>query len=948
MSEVSAQKAGSASSQSFLTALVTYGATLIVEVGAFIILKQRLKRVYAPRTYLPPPDKRSTDLPRGAWRWAWAVVWSPTQDIIHKNGLDAYMFLRFLRIMIWIFGVFTVATWVVLLPVDAANIPDSNETGLSRFQWGNITQSQSPRFAAHIILVYLLTFFVLFLIRREILHFIHTRQEFLISPSHSKLAQARTLLVTGVPDEMANEKSLKQWASFVPGGVNRVWIYRDNNGLNKLFSEREKACIRLEKASSKILRTATKTFRSSELKSEKQARAAAKQARKKAKQADVEMPPIPDPLPDGHLEKPEPNPDSFESFVPHSKRPKHRPGLPLVGKKVDTIDWCTAEIARLNQEIPERRVNLEKDGKPLGSAFIECNLQIGAHVLAQCVSYHEPLQMADKWIDVSTKDIIWDNIDDGAYETRARSVISWVLTIGLIILWFLPVAFIGLLSNISSLCAKVHWLSWICKAPTPVPGIIEGLVPPLLLAILFLLLPMILRAFAFYQCIPRYSLVSISVYKRYFIFIVIHGFLVVTITSGLTSVIPEAVSNPASTVADLAAQLPDSSIFFLTYMVAQGFAGAGGALLQIAPLIMHFIKKKFLGRTPRQAFDVTFLMPNADFGVILPRMSLLATIGIAYSVISPIINALAFASYLLLFLAWKFLLMYVFDQPDELETGGLYFPIVISNLFVGLYIEQICLAALFFLKSGTGLASLAQGILMVVLLVLTFSAQMLMKNACDPVSTYLPISLATKKLQEKFEKEQRQAYWGKEEKEEEIVDLFNRDHIKSVVRKRLKKLDDVTKKALPGSSNAHSTSVNPSHTVEPSTSTSAPTIVVPITDLENNIDEHSENTKDSHDSSHDSDHPVIAPAAPRVEDPNVDEDYDEELEEHAFEHPATYANARWIWIPQDTLGFSKVLLEQFKAAGVEASDVGSTMDEKGVVECSRNPPDEDWSGGFDK
>lgn len=37
---------------------------------------------------------------------------------------------------------------------------------------------------------------------------------------------------------------------------------------------------------------------------------------------------------------------------------------------------------------------------------------MGAHVLAQCVSYHEPLKMSDKWIEVAPDDIIWDNIDD--------------------------------------------------------------------------------------------------------------------------------------------------------------------------------------------------------------------------------------------------------------------------------------------------------------------------------------------------------------------------------------------------------------------------------------------------------------------------------------------------------------------------------------------------------
>jgi len=40
----------------FLTALVVNGALLGAEVGAFLILKQRLWRIYSPRTILPPPE----------------------------------------------------------------------------------------------------------------------------------------------------------------------------------------------------------------------------------------------------------------------------------------------------------------------------------------------------------------------------------------------------------------------------------------------------------------------------------------------------------------------------------------------------------------------------------------------------------------------------------------------------------------------------------------------------------------------------------------------------------------------------------------------------------------------------------------------------------------------------------------------------------------------------
>jgi hypothetical protein len=105
------------------------------------------------------------------------------------------------------------------------------------------------------------------------------------------------------------------------------------------------------------------------------------------------------------------------------------------------------------------------------------------------------------------------------------------------------------------------------------------------------------------------------------------------------------------------------------------------------------------------------------------------------------------------------------------------------------------------------------------------------------------------------------------------------------------------------------------------------------------------------------DTPELAPPAERLhresEDADTDSDSDQELAEHAFDHPSTYAEARWIWLPCDELGFSKVLIDELKGtgestAGVDASDVGATMDDKGVVECQRNPPDEDWVGGYDQ
>jgi len=54
------------------------------------------------------------------------------------------------------------------------------------------------------------------------------------------------------------------------------------------------------------------------------------------------------------------------------------------------------------------------------------------------------------------------------------------------------------------------------------------------------------------------------------------------------------------------------------------------------------------GNTPRQTYNVEFMMPNTDLGTTLPRLSLLATIGIAYSVIAPIVAAFAAIAFSLL------------------------------------------------------------------------------------------------------------------------------------------------------------------------------------------------------------------------------------------------------------------------------------------------------------
>ena len=158
--------------------------------------------------------------------------------------------------------------------------------------------------------------------------------------------------------------------------------------------------------------------------------------------------------------------DAFaDKLVPRDQRPTHRLplgflpfSLPLIGTKVDSIDWAKGEIERTNEELTEMQRVLAKEVNsmtkssrlfnmslremakeldkqtypPLNSAFILFNNQMAAHMAVRLLTHHEPYRMANKYIDVSPEDIVWDNLSMNPYEAQVRRLISYGITAALV------------------------------------------------------------------------------------------------------------------------------------------------------------------------------------------------------------------------------------------------------------------------------------------------------------------------------------------------------------------------------------------------------------------------------------------------------------------------------------------------------------------------------------
>lgn len=868
-SAVNANDTRSGTVETFITALV-YAAVLgAAEVTAWLILHGKFGHIFQPRAKLPPKDERQDPLPDSPLRAIPAIIRADDERIIETNGLDGFLFVRFLKLMTYLFGGIAFLTWSILLPVYGTG--SAGNTGLTRFTFGNVGNNQQLRLIAPLLICCATTLFILYMLKREYKSFIQRRQAFLTSKRWSTQAQSRTVLITGIPKDYCSVEALQSLTEFAPGGVRKIWLARDVKGIEDVYERRVKAVEKLEKAQVKSIKLADKRVRKGKVPAEGD---------------------------NSKVDNESGNQPTLSKYIPQKKRPTHRLGkIPFIGKKVDTIEWTQEEIKTTTNELETQRKDIDSF-EVRTSAFILFNDQIGAHIFAQRLKGETPLRMAGRHINVSPDDVIWSNLKVNPYDALVRSIVSWSATIAIIIFWSIPTAFVTSISNVSNLCSTVSWLRWLCNLPVPVNGIIQGVLPPLALALLFMLLPPVLRMLAKLQGTPLNTLVEHSLQRRFFAFLFIQGFIVATLASGIMAAISQITQDPSSTVQLLATNLPTASIFFLTLIVTTGFSNTPLKTLQLIKLLIYYVKVVVMGGTPRVVWKVEYAMGNMQFGEVFPAQILLVVIAISYSTIAPLITGFAFVAFAILWFCYKYQFLWVLDQPASGETGGLFFKTALNQMFAGLYIQHLCLIGLFLLSRNEqgSFSGIPQAAIMGALLVITIAFQFFLHHKYSPLATYLPESLADEmnKNEERFAREMAEEKRQKGQYGE--------------VKQDPSRVSDATEAAR----------VNPS----------------PATP------DHAQHDQHRQTGSHNSDTDGMTLAEPEAAQPQerhgaIPEELDDSYHENKFDHPAFWEAQPTIWLPRDKLGISQEAIAEAQKRNIDMTDEDARLNEKGKIEVSR-------------
>ncbi|KAK1756573.1 hypothetical protein QBC47DRAFT_460361 [Echria macrotheca] len=749
--------------------VLIYSAICLV---AFLLLRVRCPRVYAPRTMkvLRGPEEPTPELPNGYFNWIRPFFAIDDNYILNNCSLDSFFFLRFLRVLSAICLVGCALAWPILLPVHGTG--GSGLTQLDLLTIGNV--KFYTRFYAHVVVAWCFFGFVLFMICRECIYYVNLRHAYLLSPNYSKRLSARTVLFTCIPKPYLDEAKLRK---LFGDSAKNVWIPRNTRYLRGLFEDREKTAELLEKAEIRLIRLANRA-RKRHIKKfpgelfpkgplgpdSASASGSATQSivHKDSVQGDPEKGKTDSVvrfaerqlavLDDAPAEKPE-DPEYVHPYgldpglpdvrgsvaalwLPAEKRPYHRP-IKNFGRRVDTIRWCRARLKSLNRDIWKlRRSHRGGDGAPLSAAFIEFDSQANAQAAFQILAHHQPLHMTPRFIGIRPEEIIWSSLRIKWWEHIMRRFFMMCAVTAAVIFWSFPSALVGSISNVDSLAEIIPFLSWIKLLPGVILGVIQGLLPALALSWLMAAVPRMLRACARVAGVPSHALVELFVQSAYFAFQIVQVFLVTTLTSAASAAFSKILQDPLSVKDLLSENLPKASNFYLSYILIQCLAAGAGNMVNLWDLFRHQVIGASTAN-PRKKFARWRKLTEVHWGSEYPRFTNMGVIAsaLSYTCIAPLILLFAGLGMYFLSFTYKYNIIYVYSS--ELDTLGLFYPRALMHLMFGLYVAEVCLIGLFALRSAFGALAL-----MLLFFIFTALVHVSLNEAVTPLLFNLPRTLA--------------------------------------------------------------------------------------------------------------------------------------------------------------------------------------------------------------
>ncbi|KAH8065803.1 hypothetical protein JL722_186 [Aureococcus anophagefferens] len=736
-----------------------------------------------------------------ALSWVRPLMRLGEDDILRYGGYDVLIYLRFMSLSLKIFGSFAPYAFIVLLPVNASvsywpgrtsSDDDDGATSSKDNTFNRLSMSAMPvhdkRMWAHCVGCFLLTFLSMHFLARECRWYTRLRHRFLTQRDD---VRQRTILVRQVPGSCGpptrspptSRSSTRQGRR--RGGMRKV------AHLDGLLVAREAAAARLDRVTHRRAlakaregeypkrdrgSSARSTTRRSSAPSTSASRASGGARRSRTRSSAS---------PDGRRAQ---TADSYqEAAPPDDDREVAAPSLgdALCGAAdVDLGDddgggggggvmydeWSDgADLSfsdkllvgfglKRERDVVERAGLLDgasgppiKEGEAGGrratlydTGFVTFRAFTGAAVATQVFHAATPGGMVASMAP-EPRDVFWKNAELSGKQRTTRRVVADCLVVLLLIFYIIPVTLISLVFSEQAL--KAHWpaLKELASDSLAFDACVK-MVQPMALIALMLLLPPAFLGLGFWEGTLSWSENTLTQLSRYYSFQITNVLLVTTIAGSLVKCLQKIIDDPQATLSLLGESLPQVCAFFSCYIFIKVFSGLCIELCRAVAAVQQALKRcLYPSSTPRdQRAEVLGLRDFENpgwfsYGKYGAQDLLVVVLLMTYCVMSPIILVPG-----LLFFGWasvvyRHQLLYVYEPI--FESGGLLWPRIYRRTLFSIFIMQLTMVGLFFLKHA-----FSQGYCVLALSVLTYLYKMQMRSmytTSSSVAHHLPMELAT-------------------------------------------------------------------------------------------------------------------------------------------------------------------------------------------------------------
>ncbi|KAF9958105.1 hypothetical protein BGZ65_001671, partial [Modicella reniformis] len=206
--------------------------------------KKTLQYLYAPRCTLnvnPSPPMSSKFL-----GWIIPTIKIPEEFYVDNVGLDAVMFLRFIR-MCFHFCLFNgLVVGIILLPIHYSG--GGNEVEVPRMSIANV-KNNSDTLWAHVMLTYLVTVSWMFLLFKNYWQWMDLRREYTLERIREGEIAERSVFISRLPSHLRTDSALQQYfESLKMGPVEKATVVKHCGRLSQKIDRRESVLNKLEKA----------------------------------------------------------------------------------------------------------------------------------------------------------------------------------------------------------------------------------------------------------------------------------------------------------------------------------------------------------------------------------------------------------------------------------------------------------------------------------------------------------------------------------------------------------------------------------------------------------------------------------------------------------------------------------------------------------------------------